>query len=152
MTRQLEPGVFTAIFAKQAARSKATGAAAMTSLALAIERQAKQDLAKNSHQRGTTTTASRGGPPALVSGTLRRSVTHSRPTVTATGVEVRVGVATGFYPPYPKKGKRTASSKYGLYLERGHYPWLVPAFHKVTGAGGLAQIARYFRDDWARLI
>jgi hypothetical protein len=150
MTRPLEPGVFTATFTRLAARSQVTGAAAMTSLALAIERQAKLDLGRSSHPRGTKTTASRGGPPALVSGTLRRAVTHSRPAVTAAGVEVRVGVAAGVYPPYPKRGTRTPASKYGLYLETGHYPWLVPAFHKVTGAGGVAQIARYFRDDWVR--
>jgi hypothetical protein len=153
VTKELVPGIMTATFGKLAAKSRATGAAAITSLALAVERRAKEDLAKNTHpyKPWGGTTASQGGPPALVSGTLRRSVTHSRAEATATGWEIRVGVAAGFYPPYPKNGRKTPSSEYGRYLEEDlGYPWLVPAFEAVTSSGA-GQIGRFFAADWHRL-
>lgn len=151
MATELTPGVFTAIFGRLATRAAAVGPGALTALALAIEREAKINLGLHQHSRGTKTTASKGGPPALVSGTLRRSVTHTRPEMTLMGWEVRVGLATGFYPPYPKKGRRTMSSKYGAYLELVHdYPFLEPAFRKVVAAGGTAQLGRLLAADWNR--
>jgi hypothetical protein len=152
MATEMVPGVFTAVFAKQATKGRATGAAALTQLALAVERQMKLDLAVNTHKYGTATTATRHGPPALISGTLRRSITHTRPAPGLFGWEVRVGVAGGFYPPYPKKGTRTASSEYARYLELdpGLYPFMAPAFRKVIDAGGVAQIGRLMTADWQR--
>jgi hypothetical protein len=152
MAGELRPGVFEAIFTKLAAKTAASGAAALTSLALAIEREAKQSLAQHTHTYGTRTSASSGGPPALVSGTLRRSITHTRPATSAAGVEVRVGVGAGFYPPYPATGTRTSSSKYGYYLETGlrngvKYPFLHPAFRKVVDSG---DVGRFVAAEWRR--
>jgi len=151
MAHELKPGEFVAIFERLSAKAGGTGAAALTALALAVERRAKQDLALTTHTRKTPTPASPGGPPALVSGTLRRSVTHTRPTVLPGMVEVRVGTATGFYPPYGKK--RTPSSKYGFYLETGlrngdTYPWLRPAFQAVVASG---DVGRYVAAQWRHL-
>jgi hypothetical protein len=151
VTHELVPGIMTATFGRLARKSRATGAAAITSLALAVERRAKEDLAKTTHRRGTPSPAHKGGPPALVSGTLRRAVTHTRAKPTATGWEIRVGVAAGFYPPYPRKGKKTEAAKYGRYLEEvWDYPWLVPAFEAVTSSGS-GNIGRFFAADWRRL-
>jgi hypothetical protein len=152
VTHELTPGIMTVTFGRLAARSRATGAAAITSLALAVERRAKEDLAKTTHpyKPWGGTNAAKGGPPALVSGTLRRAVTHSRAEATSTGWEIRVGVAKGFYPPYPKRGKKTEAAKYGRYLEEElDYPWLVPAFEAVTSSGS-GNIGRFFAADWRR--
>jgi hypothetical protein len=153
---ELRPRVFEALFTRLAARSAAAGAAALTSLALAIEREAKLNLGKSSHRYGTRSPASVGGPPALISGTLRRSVTHSKPVVTEIGAEVRVGLAVGFYPPYGK-GRKTPANKYGYYLETGQlhrgrqhgpsgaYPFLHPAFRKVVAGG---DVGRFVAAGW----
>jgi hypothetical protein len=137
---ELVPGVPTAVFARLSEQGAVKGRLALEPLALAIERQAKINLSGASHPYGTRTTAQPGVGPALVSGTLRRSVTHT-PIVPAGigGWETKVGIARGVYPPYPYRGrgggtpKRTPSSRYGAYLERGlrngaTYPWLIPAF------------------------
>jgi hypothetical protein len=153
VSHELVPGVMTATFGRLAAKARATGAAAITSLALAVERRAKEDLSKNTHpyKPWGGTTAHKGGPPALVSGTLRRAVTHTKATPTATGWEIRVGVAAGFYPPYPKRGRKTEAAKYGRYLEEDlDYPWLVPAFEAVVSSGS-GNIGRFFAADWRRL-
>lgn len=149
MTAEMTAGTFTAIFNRLSMKTQASGAAALTQIALAVERQTKLDLAQKTHQYGTKTPAARGGPPALVSGTLRRSVTHTRPSTHTFGWEVRVGLATGFYPPYPKKGRRTMSSKYGYYLERVHgFTFLEPAFRHVIAAGAAATVGRMMAAEW----
>lgn len=152
MAHELAPGTMTAIFTRLAGKSQATGAAGLTQLALAIERQAKVDLARATHQYGTRTPARPGGPPALVSGTLRRSITHTRPVLGASGWECRVGVAAGFYPPYGGR-RRTTSSRYGHALETGlrngaTYPFLRPAFEQAVRGAGATTIARWFAADW----
>jgi hypothetical protein len=150
VAKELRPGVFEAVFTRLADRGVATGMAAMTSLALAVERRAKDNLAKSRHRRGMPTAARPGGPPALVSGTLRRSVTHGPPKVGPGEVTVRVGLGAGFYPPYPAGGKRTMSSKYGYYLETGlrngaKYPFLHPAFLMVARSG---DVGRFVVAAW----
>lgn len=110
--------------------------AGLTEAALALEREAKLNLGKGgTHRYGTPTPARPGGPPALISGTLRRSVTHSPIVRGGFGWETRVGLASGFFPPYGKK--RSPSSKYGAALETGlrngaKYPWLLPAFRTIV--------------------
>ena len=156
-SRPLEPGVFTATFAKAAAKARLTGQAALTSLAIAVERQAKTDLARAEHPYGTPTPAKRGGPPALISGNLRRAVTHSKPTPYPTGWEIRVGVARGFFPKYPgRPTSKTEAARYGRYLEEGlrngaKYPWLVPAFEAVIRQVGGGQLGRWLSSDWRRI-
>ena len=154
MATELAPGAFTAIFERLAVKGRATGVAALTSLALSIEREAKANLALHTHKYGTRTTARPGGPPALVSGTLRRAVTHTRPVRTPLGWEVRVGVARGFYPPYPRNGKRVQAGTYGLILEKTGlrngttYPFLHPAFVKIVHGGGATQLGKLIAADW----
>jgi hypothetical protein len=121
--------VFTRIFAEIDREAQLKARRALTQLALAIERQAKVNATVGAHRRGTPTPARPGTGPAVISGTLRRSITHSPVIFTGGGWETKVGTAVGFTPPYG----RTQSSKYGLYLETGlkngsTYPFLMPAF------------------------
>lgn len=110
-------------------------ALAMARFATAIQAEARRELARTTHTHRTKTPARPGGPPALISGTLRRSVIHTVPVRHGDVWSVRAGVAAGFYPPYGST--RTASSKYGGYLETGlrngaTYPFLAPAFRVVA--------------------
>lgn len=126
---ELRPGVFTRLFAEINRDAQVKSRRVLTSLALAIERQAKINASVGGHPRGTPTPARRGSGPAVVSGTLRRSITHSPIVFTGAGWETRVGTGVGHTPPYG----RTPASQYGLYLETGLrngavYPFLRPAF------------------------
>jgi hypothetical protein len=103
--------------------------AGLTSLALAIERTAKLNSRNGAHRRGTKTPASPGSGPAVVSGDLNRSITHT--AIPMTGVlSTRVGPAST-----PHKNSNTTSGKIGEYLETGlrngsTYLFLGPAFEQ----------------------
>jgi hypothetical protein len=71
--------------------------------------------ASASHKRGTPTPARPGTGPAVVSGTLRRSLTHSPVVSYGAGWETKVGTGAGVSPPYG----RSPASVYGLALETG---------------------------------
>lgn len=125
---ELRPGTFTRIFAEVEREAQLKARRVLTGIALAVERQAKINASVGSHKRGTRTPASPGTGPAVISGTLRRSISHSPVIFTGGGWETKVGTAIGFTPPYG----RTSASKYGLYLETGLkngsvYPFLGPA-------------------------
>lgn len=152
--QELRPGVIRELLAKTVAVAEANTHRALTATALAVEREAKLNAGRGgTHRYGTKTPARPGGPPALISGTLRRSVTHT-PVVKVFGrFETRVGAASGVFPPYGKK--KTPSSRYGRYLETGVrngavFPWLTPAFHvvmpKVRGI-----TVEYFKGPWPRV-
>lgn len=127
---ELRPGVPTAMFARLAEQGVAKGRMALEPLALAIERQAKINASTGSHKRGTPTPARPGTGPAVISGTLRRTITHSPIERIATGWTTKVGIAAGVTPSYGK----TPASKYAEILERlgtrsgAKYPFLEPAF------------------------
>lgn len=129
--RELNPETIALVMAKIVAESAVRAKAALTVVALAVERQAKVNASNGEHKRGTRTPASPGNGPARISGTLVRSITHSEVTATAMGWEMKVGLAGGLYPNYGRR--RTPSSRYGEYLEKGMlrngnaYPFLGPA-------------------------
>lgn len=54
-----------------------------------VEAEIKKQFA-GAHRRGTPTPSSPGQPPAVISGTLRRSIHSERPTVTGLGAAGRV--------------------------------------------------------------
>ncbi len=154
MAAELGPGVIRDLLAKTALVAEQNTRRALTATGLAIERQAKINIGKGgTHKYGTPTPASPGGPPALISGNLRRSITHTPVIRALGGWEMRVGVAAGFYPPYGKT--RTASSRYGWYLETGlrngaRYPFLTPAFHTIMPrVHGIT--AEFFRGPWPKI-
>lgn len=134
--RELTPGVLAEVFARLAAEGVARAGPPVTALAAAVESQAKVEATNGSHPYGTPTPATPGSGPAVVSGTLRRSVTHTPARPATAGWEAATFVAPGHYPPYPKHGRRTASALYGLYLETGlvngaTYPFMRPAAERV---------------------
>ncbi|MDX3243663.1 hypothetical protein [Streptomyces sp. ME18-1-4] len=149
---ELRPGVFLRLFAEIDADAKLKTHRVITQLALAIERQAKINASVGAHKRGTRTPASPGTGPAVISGTLRRSITHSPVVFTGGGWETKVGTGVGFTPPYG----RTPASKYGFYLETGlkngaTYPFLRPAFDFGVRVVAPALYRTAFRTGWPRV-
>jgi hypothetical protein len=139
MARELEPGDFTVTFDLFRSAGVRNAGKALTALAYVVEKQAKINASVGSHKYGTPTPARPGTGPAVISGNLRRSITHDRVSRDATGNWItKVGPAVGFFPPYPYHSRtggaprRTSADKYGFYLETGlrngsKYPWLKPA-------------------------
>ena len=149
---ELRPGVFLRLFTEIDREAQLKARRALTGIALAVERQAKINASNGAHKRNTPTPARPGAGPAVISGTLRRSITHSPVIYTGRGWETKVGTGVGFTPPYG----RTPSSKYGLYLETGLkngavYPFLGPAvqFGMRVVAPQLYQAA--FRVGWPHI-
>lgn len=140
MAIEVHPGVWAAVFARIDEQARLKGRVALEPLALAIEKQAKINASVGSHRYGTPTPASPGTGPAVISGNLRRSITHSPIVMLGPGHwQTKVGTAIGFTPSYGG-ASRTPANKYGYYLEFGlrngsTYPFLLPAFKHVTGVG-----------------
>jgi hypothetical protein len=136
--RELEPGAMLALMLAQVEVIEAKVPAALTAIALGLQKQAVINASTGAHVYGTKTPAWPGTGPARISGTLVRSIAHSGVRQIASGWEVRVGLIHGQYPTYRTSGgsytSKTPSHEYGEYLERGlrngaTYPWLLPAFH-----------------------
>lgn len=157
MAVELKPGVWASIFASVDAQARGKGGQLLTALALAIERQAKANAGNGSHKYGTKTPASPGAGPAVISGTLRRSITHEPVKLLGPGHwQTRVGTGAGFYPSYGKG--RTPSSLYGYYLEHSMlrngtgYPFLIPAFnHGVNNVAKALYDAAYGPGAWRKV-
>jgi hypothetical protein len=133
---ELRPGVFAKLVGELDAEAKIRAQKGLTSLALVVEKQAKINARVGSHKYRTPTPARPGTGPAVISGTLRRSITHTPVVMEAGALTTRVGMGAGFFPPYGSS--RTPSSKYALYLETGlrngtTYPFLRPAFKFAIG-------------------
>jgi hypothetical protein len=160
--QEVEPGVFTAVFARVGAAGVNNARLALLPLALVIEKQAKINASTGAHRYGTPSPASPGTGPAVVSGNLRRSITHAPITKTLDGWETRVGTAAGFYPPYPRKSrgggpaKRTPANRYGFYLETGlkngtAFPFLKPAADFGASTAAPIIYAAMYGADWTRI-
>lgn len=155
MATELRPGVFARLFAGLDAETKGRARTGLTQLALVVEKQAKINARVGSHKYGTKTPARPGTGPAVISGTLRRSITHTSVTWSGSGWETRVGMGVGFYPPYG--ANRTPSSKYALYLETGlkngnKYPFLRPAFTFAIGVPADLIWRDVFGAGWRQIL
>ncbi|ELP67688.1 hypothetical protein STRTUCAR8_08546 [Streptomyces turgidiscabies Car8] len=150
---ELRPGVFTRLFAEIQHAGQMKAHRVITQLALAVERQAKINTSVGAHRRGTPTPARPGAGPAVVSGTLRRSITHSPVIYVGGGWETKVGTAVGFTPPHG----RTPANKYGYYLEKeglkngATYPFLKPAFDFGARVVAPQLYQAVFRPGWPRI-
>jgi|SRR5882672_7474807 len=153
MAAELRPGTFVRLFAEINAAHEAKVRRVLTQIALVAERQAKINASVGAHKRGTPTPARPGAGPAVISGTLRRSLTHTTPVRTGVGWEVKVGTAVGFTPPYGK----TSASQYGLILEKtglkngNTYPFLVPAATFAMRVAAPALYRASFGGAWPRI-
>jgi hypothetical protein len=155
---RVRPGVFSEVFAGIDAQAKIKGSRLLTMLALAVEKQAKINASVGSHPYGTPTPASPGTGPAVISGTLRRALTHEPVRTLGPGHwRTRVGTGVGFSPPYGGR-KRAPANLYGYYLETGlrngaTFPFLKPAFDHVrtTGARVIYE-AIYGNASWKKIF
>ena len=101
MAVEVKPGVWAATFAKLDAQGKMKGRVAIEKIAQVIEKQAKINASVGSHRYGTPTPASPGTGPAVISGNLRRSITHSPVVTLGPGhYQTKVGTAVGFTPTW----------------------------------------------------
>lgn len=152
---ELQPGMFAGLFAEIERDGRLKARTVITKLAGAVERQAKINASNGAHRYGTPTPARPGSGPAVISGTLRRSLTRTAAVWSGGTWEVKVGTAPGMSPPYGRS--RTPSSRYGLYLERGMlrngaaYPFLLPAFHFAATHVAPQLYQAVFRPGWPRL-
>ncbi len=112
---------------------------AVAQAAHVVEAETKRNLTRYSHKKGTPTPSPPGEPPALVTGTLRRSI------------EVRT------YPnrltPYAEVGPTVI---YGRAQELGYpprnlpaRPYLKPAVHLAIHSG---KVQAVFTQAWTRAI
>lgn len=152
---ELRPGIFTAGFAKLAVEGDARTRLALEPLAMAVERQAKINASNGRHPYGTRTPARPGEGPAVISGTLKRSVGHTPIEKDATGWKTEVGPRLGFTPPYGRNP--TPADKYGYYLETGlrngaTYPWLKPAAEFATKISAVTIFTKLYGNAWTRVF
>lgn len=133
MPEPLSSGYLGRWLAAQTIRGDVAIGATLTTLALAVEAKAKENASNGQHQRGTKTPASPGSGPAVITGDLRRAITHTPVSVVGGFLETRVGVAST-----PHSGPGSANSgQIGRYLEKdgrgsSRYPFLGPAFDEVV--------------------
>lgn len=127
--------MFAKLFAGLAAQVVPLATFALETTGTAVQAEAVRAVSQQSHPYGTKTPASPGGPPAMISGTLARSIGVSAPLVGAGVISMRVGMIPGNYPWYSGK---TPASLYARYLETTgagrsgvRYPFLLDAYERV---------------------
>jgi len=91
----------------------------------------------------------------VISGTLRRSITHTPVVRVGDDYECRIGMGVGFHPPYGRN--QTPSSKYAYYLETGlrngtKYPFLLPAYLFAIRVPADLIYRKAFGEGWTRLV
>lgn len=118
------------------ARASAASKKAVTDAAHFIEAEAKAELGTYSHKRGTPTPSPIGHPPAVVSGTLRRSIRVTDvEAISVTGWTASVG-PSAIYGRIQELGGFTGA--YDSYLPAR--PYMQPAFELATHSGALLAI------------
>ena len=152
ITGELLPGVLTQVFARVLVEAQERARLGLEEVGKLVHERAVQSVSARSHPYRTATPASRGGPPAMISGTLSKSLTVTPATPSAQGWQVKVGTAPGMYPAC---NHRTPSSKYGYYLEvagagKSHvrYPFLAAAAHAVAEPAAYTVFKALFAGPW----
>lgn len=124
---------FRAALEEMVAAASAAAKVAVTTGGHLIEAEAKRQLSLTSHTQGTVTPSAPGEPPALVSGTLRRSIRVTTPEATGpTGWTISVG-PTAVYGRVQELGGDTGA--YDSHLPAR--PYLKPALDNVIADGSL---------------
>ncbi len=118
----------------------------LTTLAERMEARMKDNASQGAHARGTATPATPGGGPSVVSGDLRRSITHTPVESVGGLLQTRVGPAST-----PHSDSAATSGEIGRYLERdgrgsNRYPFVEPA-HNDT----VAEAGPIFKATWDAL-
>lgn len=156
MATELGPGVFERLFTEAGRIAVERCRRPLDIAAGAVEIAAKIEVSHGSHPYGTPTPARPGAGPAVISSTLRKSITHIPPRFGPGGWYAVVFPKPGLHPVYRSVTGRTVksttdSARYGYYLEFGDhgitYPWLGPAVKKVRPTiPGMFRVA--FAEGW----
>lgn len=133
-------GVSQTIAALQGMLAKAEVAAhdIVTRGQLVLESTAKRQFT-GAHSAGTPTTSAPGSPPDVVSGTLRRSITHDKPEMTLDGLRGHV-YPTAIYGRIQELGGDTP---------RGYLPprpYMGPVPEKAE-----PELERIAREEWLKV-
>jgi hypothetical protein len=155
---EFRPGAPTAIFAKLQNDIVVKGRIALAPLADGIVAKAKEYASQGSH-RPHTPTPSPGNPlgPAVISGTLKRSIDRTPVVRTPVGWLCQVGIRPGVTPSSYNNGPEM-SSVYAYILEvigagrtRHRFPFLYPAaeYGFIVLAPTIYQ--KMYGSDWTRL-
>ena len=131
--RPLLPHGLSESLARLAVAADAATGPIVQRLGVVCEAEAKLRIGQGgAHKAGTRTTATKGAGPAVITGALRRAVTHEM-VGTAT---VRVGAADTPHPAEKAgwKAPKASSGAIGGYVERRGYPWLQPALDATIAA------------------
>lgn len=130
MASELTPGAIGRSLDKVRLHAEAQSPKALVALAQQVERQAKENAKSGSHRKGEPHVPGTGPGPNVVTGSLRRAITHTQPRKDSVGWHVRVGLAAGAAPgrKHLETGLRNGAT----------YPFLLPAARAVKGrAAGL---------------
>lgn len=113
------------------------GRAAAQAMSLAGERGIKAELSRSSHSRGTPTPSPPGSPPAIITGSLRRSVITQPPTGGG-GVWSAAGGPTIVYSRIQELGGRAGRGHRTVLPPR---PYVRPAVNQLRASGRLSEVA-----------
>lgn len=125
-----------------------------------LERAVKQTLTTSSHPAGTPTPSAPGTPPAIVTGTLRRSVQVADLEITPTGASVKVGPTTVYARIQELGGTITPRRAPRLAFQvSGHWvttmsatlpprPYLAPTTARKIADGSLRRV---WSREWAKV-
>lgn len=116
MARELRPGDLGRIIRSLGVAGDEFAQRAVEALAQQTERVAKENANTGSHRKGEPTTARKGAGPNVVTGNLRRNITHTRASRDSRGWSARAGVGP--------------AARYGRIVEP-NYPFLLPAADEV---------------------
>jgi hypothetical protein len=119
---------------------------AVTAAAELVENQAKANLSRYSHARGTPTPSPRGEPPAMIDGTLRDNWEKSPPVPTGTGGWVCTLRPTTVYAGIQEFGGKAGRGGASVLPER---PYLRPAVEEMVRSGA---IEAAFAHAWGAAI
>lgn len=110
--------------------------AAVTAMSLAVVKAAQLELTRKTHRAGTPTPSAPGEPPALVTGTLRRSVIATPPEPAG---PARWTASAGGTVVYARIQELGGQAGRGSLLPAR--PYLRPATQALTESGALSRIA-----------
>ena len=154
---EFRPGAPTAIFAKIQDSVIGKGRIALAPVADGIVATAKRYASQGSHAHRTPT-PSPGNPlgPAIISGTLVKTIDRTPVVRISRGWLCQVGIRPGVYPPYNNGNEMSSVYAYILEVEgagrsRHRFPFLYPAAEYGFLILAPTIYQRMYGSGWTRL-